>query len=138
MRASSWDIRPPSGRKSQTPNPKPQRSVPPSPAGGEEGGGVCWDLGFGILYFPSEVALFLLLFHRRGLVEVDQAALALGKAGEEHLLDDLGQRGRLGLHGARERIAAERPEADGLHHGLLARLEGQALVVDHDESAVAV
>src|SRR4051794_17875987 len=82
---------------------------------------------------PSEVALLLLLLHGAGGVVVDDASLPLGAGGEQHLLDDLGERRRVALDGAGERVAAERPEADVLDHRLLARLERHAVVVDHDQ-----
>ena len=40
----------------------------------------------------SEVPLLLFLLHRRGGVVVDHAALALGRARQQHLLDDGRQR----------------------------------------------
>src|SRR5512135_1525729 len=68
----------------------------------------------------SEVTFLFLLLHRRRLVVVDHAALALGARGEQHLLDDRGQRVGLALDRAGERVAAERAETDLLHHRFLA------------------
>src|SRR5579862_2562598 len=79
-------------------------------------------------YGPSEIPFPLFLFHGGRLVEVDDPALALGLLREQHLLDDLGERGRGGFHRARERVAAQGPEADHLHLGLLAGVQRQALV----------
>ena len=42
------------------------------------------------------------------------------------------------LDGAGERVAAERAEADALHLRLLAGLQRHAVVVDHDQRAVAL
>src|SRR4051812_2376339 len=64
-------------------------------------------------------ALFLL--HRRVLIVVDEAALPLGDARQQHLADDLRQRRRRRLDRARQRIAAERAEAN---HALLHDLAG--------------
>jgi hypothetical protein len=69
---------------------------------------------------------------------IDHAPLALGVLGLEHLPDDLGQRRRRGLDRARERVAAEGPEAHELLRRLLAGQEAHPLVVHHDERAVAL
>jgi hypothetical protein len=85
------------------------------------------------------VAAFpLLLFHRSGHVLVDHPALPLRGAGDQHLLDDAFERVGVGIDRAGQRIAAQRPEA---HHALLHHLVGlelQAVVVDHDQRAVAL
>src|SRR3546814_2812348 len=53
------------------------------------------------LPISSEIALPLLLLHRRGAVMVDRAALPLGCRGQQHFLDHLGQIGRASC---RERV----------------------------------
>jgi len=68
---------------------------------------------------------------------IDDAALALGALGEQHLLNDLRQGVRLALDGAGERITTERTEAHALQHRLLTRLERHAIVVDHDQNPTA-
>ena len=85
-----------------------------------------------------EVAFLLLLLHRRSLVVVDHAPLALRGLREQHLLDDGRERVGLGLDRAGERIAAQRAEAHLLHHRHLAGLQAHAVVVDHDQRAVAL
>src|SRR5262245_19625190 len=85
----------------------------------------------------SEVALFLLLLHRARLVRIDQPSLPLRERRQQHLLNNLGQRRRIGIDRARQRITAEGPEANPAHFRLLARLERQSVVVDHDHRAVA-
>src|SRR5262249_30641743 len=55
-----------------------------------------------------------------------------------HLLDDLGQRRRLALHRAGQRVAAQGAEADGAHHRRLAVLQRKALVIDHQDEPVAL
>src|SRR4029079_2393006 len=80
---------------------------------------------------PSEIALPLLHLHRARLVMVDEPALALGGAREEHLGDDLAERRRVGFDRRGERIAAEGAEADAAHFRLLAGEERDALVVGH-------
>src|SRR5579859_2373947 len=86
----------------------------------------------------SEVALLLLLLHARRLVVVDRTALPLRGGGQEHLLDDLGERRRRALDRARQRIAAERAEADRAHSRRLPGLQGKALIVHHENEAVAL
>src|SRR5262249_5918902 len=76
-----------------------------------------------------EIAFLLLLLHRGGRVVVDHAALALRGLREQHLLDDRGQRVGLRLHGARQRVAAQRAEAHALHHRHLALAQRHAVVV---------
>ena len=66
------------------------------------------------------------------------AALALGGARGEHLGDDAFQRVGVGFDRAGQRIAAERAEAHQPLLGRLAGLELHALVVDHDQRAVAL
>ena len=68
---------------------------------------------------------------------IDDTSLALGLAREQHLLDDRRKRIRGALDGARERIAAERPEAYHSQLGLLAGLERHSRVVYHDEHVAA-
>ena len=68
---------------------------------------------------------------------IDHTALALGAGRQEHLLDDVGERGRLRLDGPGERVAAEGAEAHRAHLDL-ARLDRHAVVVDHDQRAVAL
>jgi hypothetical protein len=72
------------------------------------------------------------------LIVVDHAALALAGGGQQHLLDDLLQRVGLGLDRAGQRVAAQGAEAHLLHHRHLAGLQRHALVVDHDQRAVAL
>ena len=68
---------------------------------------------------------------------VDDAALSLAGAGDQHLGDHVREGGRLALDRARERVAAEGAESDALHHRFLARLERDPVVVHHDQHAVA-
>src|SRR5574338_366311 len=89
----------------------------------------CWSL---------EVALLLLLLHARGArVAVDDPAFALRGARGEHLGDDLLDRLRVAFDRARQGIAAERPEPHLARDHRLARLEPHALIVDHQDHAVA-
>src|ERR1700683_3851739 len=85
-----------------------------------------------------EIPLALLLLHRGGLVVVDDAALTLGGGGEQHFLDDLRQGLGLALDRAGERVAALSAEADLLHLRDFAGQEPHALVVHHDQLAVAL
>ncbi len=55
---------------------------------------------------------------------------------EEHLLDDLRERGRGALDGAGERIATQGAEADAALLDLLPRQQPEAVVVDHDQRTV--
>src|SRR2546427_268305 len=64
----------------------------------------------------SEIPFLLFLLHRGAGVVVDHPALALGGAREQHLLDHAGQRGRLALDRAGERVAAEGAKAHVLGH----------------------
>jgi hypothetical protein len=73
------------------------------------------------------------LLHRGPRIGVDDAAFPLAAGGEEHLADDLGEFGRAALGGARERVAAERAEADPLQLGGRRELLGHAVVVDEDQ-----
>ncbi len=85
----------------------------------------------------SEISLLLLLLHRGRLVVVDDPALAFRGRGDEHFLDDVEKRRGVAVDGAGQGIAAERAEADLAHLLLLAGHERQALVIDHDDLAVA-
>src|SRR3546814_13141588 len=64
----------------------------------------CWQ--------SSEIALLLLLLHRRRVILVDHPSLALGGGGHQHLGNDLLQRVGLGFDGAGERVAAQGAEAE--------------------------
>src|SRR5579862_4190395 len=86
----------------------------------------------------SEVPLLLLLLHRGGGIVVDDPALPFRALRQQHLLDDLRKGGRLALHGSRERVTAERTEAHAAHLGLLTRVQGHTLVIDHDECSIAL
>src|SRR5688500_11730209 len=88
--------------------------------------------------WASEVAFTLLHFHRAFLVVIDEAALTLAVGREQHLADDRRQRGRVRTDRARQRIAAERPEPHHLGAWHLAGAQPHALVVDHDQRALAV
>ena len=59
---------------------------------------------------PSEVSLDLLLLHRRRLIVIDDAPLALGMPGQQHLLDDRRQRRRRRF---RSRRSADSSRASG-------------------------
>src|SRR6185436_20971344 len=87
---------------------------------------------------PSEVSLALALLHRRGLVEVDRAALALGSPCDEHLLDHAREVSRARLDRAGERVAAEAPEPHRLEAWLLAVHQRYAVVAHHDQHAIPV
>ena len=63
--------------------------------------------------------------------------MAFGEGGEEHFLDDFGERGGGGVDGAGERIAAEGAEPHPPHLRLLTRIQGQEVVVEHDHHAIA-
>ena len=63
---------------------------------------------------PSEVALLLLALHAADIVVVDEAALALGHAGRQRLLDHAVEIGGVGSDRRRQRPAAERAEAHAL------------------------
>ena len=69
---------------------------------------------------------------------VDQPALALRRIGAAHFGDDAIQRFGIRADGAGERIAAKRAEADALQPRRLAGPQRQALVIDHDQRAVAI
>jgi hypothetical protein len=69
---------------------------------------------------------------------VDHPTLTLGGGGEQHLLDDAGERVGVALDRARQRVAPERAEPHVLDLGHLARVERHAVVVDHDQHATAV
>src|SRR5208282_746966 len=74
---------------------------------------------------PSEVPFALFLFHRRGFVGVDEAALTLGRGGLAHFGDDVAERVGLRLDCAGQRIASEGAEAHPPHCRLFAGLERQ-------------
>src|SRR3546814_19389698 len=84
------------------------------------------------------IALLLLLLHRSRGVVVDDPTLALGGGRYQHLGDDVLEGFRIGLDGTREGIATHDTEADLPHLHLLAISHGEALVVNHDQCAVAL
>src|SRR5436309_15544411 len=84
-----------------------------------------------------EVPFRLLLFHRRGLIVVDDAALTFGMARLEHLTDDLRHRRGVAFDGGSQRITAEGAKSDLLEFRRLTRTERHPIVVDHDPGAVA-
>src|SRR5690606_28486315 len=88
-------------------------------------------------HYPLEIAFLLLLLHRSGAVVIDDAALSFRARRQKHLLDDRRQGVRTTLHCARQRVAAERAEANPAQLGLLAVFERHAIVIHHDERAVA-
>src|SRR5688572_30317265 len=83
-----------------------------------------------------EVAFFLLLLHRAGLIVVDEATLALGEPSQEHFLDDVRHGARIGLDGARQWVAPERSKPHPLHLRYLAGLEWETVVVDQNQRAI--
>src|SRR5215211_1342226 len=85
----------------------------------------------------SEIPLLLLPLHRGRRIVIDQPALALGRRRDEYLLDNGFEGLGLALDRAGERVAAERAKADLPHPRTFAGLERHALVVDHDQRAVA-
>ena len=68
---------------------------------------------------------------------VDDSPLALGPGGQQHLLDDLGQRGGRRLHCTRKRVAAEGTKTYRPHLRLFPVGEPEAIVIDHDEGPIA-
>src|SRR5207248_10735303 len=83
---------------------------------------------------PSEIALLLLLLHARASrVAIDHAPLPLGGLGHEHFGDDVFDRLRVALDRTRQRVAAERAEADLARAHLFAGPEPHSLVVDHQD-----
>src|ERR1035441_9530807 len=86
----------------------------------------------------SEISLALFLFHRSGLVVIDDAALPFRAGQTAHFRDDRVE--RIGARSDRTRqwIAAESAEANLPHPRLFAGRERQAVVVDHDQHAVAL
>src|SRR5512139_1239153 len=88
--------------------------------------------------WPSEISLLLLLFHARRLVVVDRPALPFRGAGDEHFLDDFGERRGLALDRAGQRVAAQGAEAHRARDRNLAFPEREAIVVDHQDHAVAL
>src|SRR6056297_2559559 len=93
--------------------------------------------GSSVLIGASEVAFLLLLLEGADAVVVGDAVLTFGGGGEQQLTDDVGERGRIRFDGAGDRIAAERAEAHEALLRLLARLEAESIVVDHDQRTVA-
>ena len=69
---------------------------------------------------------------------IDQSALSFGGGSEEHFLDDFRERRCGGFDGAGQGIAAEGPEADGPNFRGFTGLERHALVIDHDQGAIAL
>src|SRR3546814_9623490 len=63
---------------------------------------------------------------------------SLGGGRYQHLGDDVLEGFRIGLDGTREGIATQGTEADLPHLHLLAISQGEALVVNHDQCAVAL
>src|SRR5674476_758743 len=94
---------------------------------------MCW----GRRARSSEIAFLLLAFHRRRAVLVDDAAAPLGIAAVERLLDDVLDARGGAFDRAAERIAAERAKAHAAQLRLLAGLERQPFVVDHDQGFAA-
>src|SRR5690606_32658319 len=86
----------------------------------------------------SEIPLLLFLLHRADAVGIDEAAFALGGAGGLHFHDYRGQVGGVRADAARQRIAPQRAEADHLLARRLARVEAEAVVIDHDQRAGAL
>src|SRR5450830_2118807 len=86
-----------------------------------------------------EIALTFLVFHRTGTIVVDDPALALGSTRQEHFLNDVREGFSLGLHRARQRVAAKGTETHLLLDDTRLVLVGQVLedplVVDHDQGA---
>ena len=89
--------------------------------------------------WPSEIPFLLLLLHRCRLIVVDRAALALRGRGQQHLLDDLGQRRRAC---SRPRRSAGSSPACGsgssAARGTSPGAQRHALVVDHEQQPVAL
>src|SRR5262249_38763785 len=69
----------------------------------------------------SEIPFLLLALHRGEAVMIDEAAAPLGEPAFDQLADDVRDGRRLALDRARQRVAAERPEADRPGLRLLAR-----------------
>ncbi len=67
---------------------------------------------------------------------VDQAALALRMAGQQHLLNDLRQGGGRRAHRPGQRIATQGAEPHALQLRRLARLQRHPLVIDHEQGAI--
>src|SRR5450756_2814167 len=80
----------------------------------------------------SEISLALLLFHRSGLVVIDDAALPFRAGRTAHFRDDRVERVGARLDRAGQRIATEGAETNLRHPRLLAGRERQAIVIDHD------
>src|SRR5436190_23231287 len=77
----------------------------------------------------SEISFALAVFHGRRGLGVDGAALPLRGRGAKHLFNDLGDVRGLGHLRARQRITAERAEANRLEVRLLAVLQRNTIVV---------
>src|SRR3954471_16757315 len=86
----------------------------------------------------SEVAFAFFGFHRAFFVEVDQATLALGVLGEQHLADDVGQRGGARFERTRQWVTAQRAETHHLEARLFSGIERESVIVDHQQGAVAL
>ena len=69
---------------------------------------------------------------------VDHAALTLGAARRAHFSDNLRQRRGCALDRAGERVATQGAKAHHARAHLFARLQRQALVVAHDQRAIAL
>ena len=78
------------------------------------------------------------LLHGAGSVEIDDPALPLRDPGPQQLADDRRQRRRLALDRAGERVAPQRAESHRAQTRALVGAERQAIVVHHDEAAVAL
>jgi len=68
---------------------------------------------------------------------VDGATLTLGGGGQKHFLNDLGERGGGAFDCTREWITAKRAEAHRAQFRGFARFERKAIVIDHQDEAVA-
>src|SRR4029077_7967851 len=86
----------------------------------------------------SEIALALLALHRRLGVIVDQPPLPLGAARLAPFGDDLANGRGLRLDSPAQRVAAECPKPHPARFGRLARLQRQAVVIDHDPHPAAL
>src|SRR5664279_3245324 len=86
----------------------------------------------------SEISLALFLLHRASLVVVDDAALPFRAGRTTHFRDDRVQRLGARLDRAGQRIATQRAETNLHHPRLLAGRERQAIIIDHDQRAVAL
>src|SRR5262249_39221998 len=85
----------------------------------------------------SEVPFLLFLFHGADLVMINQAALALGRAGAESFGDDTVDIGGVGFDSGGKRVATERAEADTAARDLLVLTDLQAIVVHDEQLSIA-